>query len=87
MYYRVSHYVSKCKRNLTRNVLTRLPQYVTIGLSLFVAKKGDVNMNRIAERLRAARGTIPREEVAKAVGVSTLKYNFIANGYETIGDH
>lgn len=36
-------------------------------------------MNHIAERLRAARGTIPREEVAKAVGVSISAMSMYEN--------
>jgi transcriptional regulator with XRE-family HTH domain len=36
-------------------------------------------MNRIAERLRTARGSVPREEVAKAVGVSVSAMSMYEN--------
>lgn len=36
-------------------------------------------MNRVAEKLRAARGSIPREDVAKAVGVSVSAMSMYEN--------
>lgn len=36
-------------------------------------------MNQVAERLRKARGNIPREEVAKAVGVSISAISMYEN--------
>lgn len=64
---------------MSRNVLTKIDEVVIITLSHKVTRK-EVTKITIAERLVQARGNIPRDIVASAVGISLSAISMYENG-------